>query len=251
MNEHGVMLGSSLVQRNIAVLEFADKIARANETDSVTKLFERLILEFGFSCFGAGRVASERRQSLGGEVWAHSQHEWLNHWNRQCYAKVDPLTWLWRMHPNLNAVTWSEAERLNCGPRPELFAEARGFGLQEGLAVGIKASNGDFAALSMATSHHEIPFDDRPALGFAALLFVSRLAHLHEGRQATKELLTARQRDCLTWAASGKTDWEISQILGLSQRTVQEHLSRCIAKLHATNRTHAVANALLLNLISP
>lgn len=37
-------------------------------------------------------------------------------------------------------------------------------------------------------------------------------------------VLTDRQRDCVLWAARGKTAWEVARILGLSQETVIQHL---------------------------
>lgn len=239
------------MQRNIGVLEFADTIARANETESVAKLFERLILEFGFSCFFAGRISSEKRRALGGQVWVQSPHGWFDHWTSQGYSKVDPITWFWRKHPNRSVARWSEAKLLDCGPRPDLFEEARAFGLREGLAVAMKAPQGDFAALSVATGEAEITAEQTTTLGFAAFLCVSRLAQLSEQHPHAQGRLTDRQRECLTWAASGKTDWEISQILGLSERTVQEHVARCIAKLRAANRAHAISIALLGDHIRP
>jgi LuxR family quorum sensing-dependent transcriptional regulator len=136
------------------------------------------------------------------------------------------------------------------GPRPDIFEEATSFGIREGLAVGIKVAGGDVATIALGTEERAVPVDDRVTLNFAALACASRLAQLGGNVAAVDPLLTDRQRECLSWAASGKTDWEISQILGLSHRTVQEHLSRCIAKLQATNRAHAVATAVLMNLIS-
>ncbi len=63
--------------------------------------------------------------------------------------------------------------------------------------------------------------------------------------------LSKRQREVLQWAARGKTDWEIATILCLSERSVKFHLESARNKLNATNRTHAVAKALLLGLINP
>src|SRR3546814_17716201 len=36
--------------------------------------------------------------------------------------------------------------------------------------------------------------------------------------------LTDRQRDCVLWAARGRTDWEIPRILGISHETVINHI---------------------------
>jgi LuxR family transcriptional regulator, quorum-sensing system regulator BjaR1 len=55
--------------------------------------------------------------------------------------------------------------------------------------------------------------------------------------------LTPRERECLHWCAKGKTNWEISRILGLSERTVEHYLARANRKLGTRDRTKAVATA--------
>jgi DNA-binding NarL/FixJ family response regulator len=62
-------------------------------------------------------------------------------------------------------------------------------------------------------------------------------------RQAD-EALSARELDVLRGAAGGLDNKRIAQRLGLSPDTVKEYLSTAMAKLHATNRAHAVAIAL-------
>jgi DNA-binding CsgD family transcriptional regulator len=56
--------------------------------------------------------------------------------------------------------------------------------------------------------------------------------------------LTPREREVLTWAARGKSAWEIGEILHITKRTVDEHVRTATRKLGATNRTQAVAIAL-------
>lgn len=56
--------------------------------------------------------------------------------------------------------------------------------------------------------------------------------------------LTSREKSCLSWAAKGKTSWEISQILSISERTVNFHLSNCIAKTDSCNRQQAISRCL-------
>jgi len=62
-------------------------------------------------------------------------------------------------------------------------------------------------------------------------------------------LLTAREREVLTWAAQGKSSWEIGAILRIAKRTVDEHTQRAAHKLGAANKTQAVAIALVRRLI--
>jgi len=53
----------------------------------------------------------------------------------------------------------------------------------------------------------------------------------------------------LAWAAQGKSAWEIGEILCIAKRTVDEHTQTAARKLGATNRTQAVAVALVRHLI--
>ena len=49
---------------------------------------------------------------------------------------------------------------------------------------------------------------------------------------------------------AGKTNWEISVILNISERTVKFHVQNIERKLNAVNKTHAVAIALDQNLLT-
>ena len=67
--------------------------------------------------------------------------------------------------------------------------------------------------------------------------------------KTTKSLLSERETEVLTWAMAGKTNWEISVILSISERTVKFHVQNLMMKLEASSRAHAVAIALGLGLI--
>jgi DNA-binding CsgD family transcriptional regulator len=55
--------------------------------------------------------------------------------------------------------------------------------------------------------------------------------------------LTAREREVLDLVAEGRTNDEVAGILVMSPKTASVHVSRILAKLHAANRTEAVAIA--------
>ena len=62
-------------------------------------------------------------------------------------------------------------------------------------------------------------------------------------------LISARELDCLKWTAAGKTAWEASVILGISERTVRFHLNAAREKLQCATTTQAVAKAIVNQLI--
>jgi len=59
----------------------------------------------------------------------------------------------------------------------------------------------------------------------------------------TEGLLSPRELECLSWVAHGKTDYEISIILGCSHAGVRYHVTRACAKLGAVNRAQSVFRA--------
>jgi DNA-binding CsgD family transcriptional regulator len=58
------------------------------------------------------------------------------------------------------------------------------------------------------------------------------------------ELLTAREREVLSWVAKGKTNPQIAEVLWVSPATVRKHLENVYGKLGVSTRTAAVARFL-------
>lgn len=65
------------------------------------------------------------------------------------------------------------------------------------------------------------------------------------------EPMTARQLECLRWAAAGKSSADIGGIVGLSPRTVDDHLAAACRRLGVRTRVQAVVLALQHRLIPP
>lgn len=61
--------------------------------------------------------------------------------------------------------------------------------------------------------------------------------------------LTRREREVMLWTAEGKTAFEVGVIVGLTERTVNFHISRTLAKLGATNKTQAAVKAAVLGML--
>ena len=64
-----------------------------------------------------------------------------------------------------------------------------------------------------------------------------------------KIVLTEREKMILGWAAIGKTDYEIAQLLNISKHTVNMHMRHIYAKIEANNRILAVVKALVTGLV--
>ena len=79
--------------------------------------------------------------------------------------------------------------------------------------------------------------------------FHEHILRLHGHQSDQQILLSARELDCLKWTAEGKTAWEASVILGITERTVRFHLNAAREKLQCTTTAQAVARAVKDNMI--
>lgn len=66
---------------------------------------------------------------------------------------------------------------------------------------------------------------------------------------ATDEELTAREIDILRLIADGNGNKQVADQLSIGEATVKSHMTNILAKLHANDRTHAVAIALRRGII--
>src|SRR5690606_7629182 len=125
--------------------------------------------------------------------------------------------------------------------------------LSAGIGLPIHGPSGPSALITVATDDARLARPNLGNLGELQLL----ASFLHEAsRRLTKPSardqvhLTARELDCLRWAAEGRTSWEISQELGVSERTVVFHLQNAARKLGVLGRRQAIAKAMSLQLLA-
>jgi butyryl-CoA dehydrogenase len=62
-------------------------------------------------------------------------------------------------------------------------------------------------------------------------------------------VISRREKEVLDWLKEGKSSWDISVILGISERTVYFHVSNIMKKLGASNRSQALSIATRLGLV--
>jgi len=98
------------------------------------------------------------------------------------------------------------------------------------------------ASLHLGFRDPDLAPEDTLAIQLAGLMLTERLMTFAAPPAEGEEVrLTDRERDALAWVAEGKSDWEISMILGLSETTVRFHVDNGRKKLGAVNRAQAVA----------
>lgn len=74
--------------------------------------------------------------------------------------------------------------------------------------------------------------------------YLNKLA-LSYRKEPLEKQLTKREQECMHWVSKGKTSWEVSTILGISERTVNFHIQNCMRKTNSSNRQHATFKYLI------
>ncbi len=129
-----------------------------------------------------------------------------------------------------------------------IMHEAADHGIRAGLTIPLLTLDASLAACSVSGRHLEVPPDKIGTVQLIATYAAARLMLLR-GTEPLEVRLTDREREVLQWVADGKTAWETGEILGVSSKTVEHHLSTSRHKLRALNSVQAVANALRQGLI--
>ena len=124
-------------------------------------------------------------------------------------------------------------------------------GLAEGFTVPNHVPGETFGSCHFAVSrrtdlpHHNLPAAQ--ALGCFAFEKARQILRQHQQpseQYVVPAPLTERQRDCLLFAARGKSDSVIADLLNIRRRTVNEHIEAAKRRYSVATRTQLIVRAL-------
>lgn len=125
----------------------------------------------------------------------------------------------------------------------------RQYGITTGVYFSIHDSQGNRYLVSIAGERELVTLQEMGVFYLIASYTVNRLCEITNAETLATPSLTKRELQCLHWTASGKTSFEISIILKLSENTVNHYIVEVMRKLDCVSRTQAVAKAFRLGLI--
>ncbi|KAA1163367.1 LuxR family transcriptional regulator [Pseudoalteromonas fuliginea] len=119
-------------------------------------------------------------------------------------------------------------------------------GCESTLIIPISLHNNKFACLVIELPSLSVESHNIQVMGDYWRIFLVEIFEAYRRVFSSNAVkITRREKECIQWASMGKTSWEISQILSISQRTVDFHLTNCIRKTNSTNRQHAIVKCIL------
>ncbi len=230
------------------VLQHTLSLANAMAVDVLVETYYAAVQEFGCKYFiltGLPSAGQRFDQLVLERFWPE---DWMSHYVSRDYVKHDPvvLTCVSRKRP----FTWKEAvgRTRAYGPTANrIMMEAVDAGLRDGYCVPVIVRNALTGCISLAGDAPSAKADALPSLSALSLTFASRLQFLTDRKfHRDGPRLSQREREVLSWVAAGKTAWEISRILRISESTANKHVTSAMRKLDCVTRSQAIAKALIL-----
>jgi LuxR family quorum sensing-dependent transcriptional regulator len=232
----------------VALLEVISDCANCDSMEmffAVTSKLENL-LQAGHIVFLSSKKDFPSTAETIQEINVSYPADWTEIYRSQNYTEVDPLISSGRT----GLLYWKDVYK-KIPPDQEFYSQAKSFGLGNGFSH-IISNQQIFGLISVA--------DEKLANSPRSRAIINNLApHFHQlvqlltHKQARENVpkLTPREREVLLWAMEGKSNWEISVILGISQESIKGHIANILRKLEASSRAHAVAIAMQYDLLFP
>jgi len=229
--------------------------ARASETKAdLFRLLEAVTFEIGFQHFALLHHVDLRRPSQNFIHLDNYPASWTAYFiENGLYADDPVLKASLRSNVGFRWADVSSLIRLT-GSQRLILESAAGQGLGEGYTVPANIPGESTGSCSFATRRGvELPERNlmlAQLIGAFAFQAARRLGKTDSGVWPAAPTLTPRQRECLILVIQGKTDWEISRILGLSEETVTQHLDMARARYGVTKRLSLAVRAIFDGQIS-
>ena len=176
---------------------------------------------------------------------------WQDRYATANYVEVDPTVAHGRR--SHTPITWNALAE---GASTPFWEDAASYGLCYGWAQSSINSVGLGGMLTLSRSREPITPEELEKLEFK-MRWLATVSHQALARVFQKlsqdeaaPNLTAREIEVLRWTADGKTSWEISGILAVSENTVNFHIKNALVKLNSSNKTSAVVRAVILGLLN-
>ncbi|MBN2428953.1 MAG: LuxR family transcriptional regulator [Deltaproteobacteria bacterium] len=250
--------------KSISYRNLIRDIVAANSIEALENIGQAIAIGFGFNCFSYGTAIpitpSQPRVLI---IHSYPDSWWNTYLSKNLLAK-DPF--LAYCLENTVPIEWTTEESTlgKLDKKKVVYSDflrlARDAGFTGGISVPIHGAVGEVGMFTVTSDCFDpeqlnaILFQNFPQIVLLGVFFHDQAKKVLKNKsEGKKDPLTLREKECLFWAAEGKTSGETASILNISERTVTFHLSNVIKKLNVSSRQHAIGQAsatkLLLNIL--
>lgn len=245
------MLSKHLLSKEdaICLLELINENLSCNGKNDLVAMMRKLqcLIPFDFAVCGKAVMGAANRIKSYEICNISFPSEWIDLYVRKKYCMVDPI--FKRALSQFGTQYWDDTYR-EIAPPKDFLSDAKRFGLRKGYTGALKEHRSNSASFfSLSGSSIERNKRTGLVLDIIAPHLDQSIRRFFNHQREHSPCLSIRERDVLSWTGQGKSSWDTSVILGISERTVNFHVHNVMQKLGAVSRSQAVAIALHQGLI--
>ena len=239
------------------LLEIINMCLSCESRTNWLEIFNKIqdIIPFEYSVSGIAKINNSNTITIYNIINVNYPDEWLALYIEKDFKDVDVVVQEHFTKFDLQFWEYTHSKYRETKRSKEFWGIAQEFGLSRGITYGEVFQNGEKYGTLFSFAGDHVDFSNR-----TKAIILNIVPHLHQilikaninnnGEKLQKRnVLTSREKEVLNWLKEGKSSWDISVILGISERTVNFHTYNIMQKLNAVNRLQAVAIALHLGLI--
>lgn len=231
------------------VIQYIDEIKGITEVDVLANHFTKKIQQLGFNHHVTASFVSLSEMPENSLLISRYPTEWLDRYVDQNYYEFDDV-----IKSAFNQTTpyiWKDENRDL--KNQKIFSESFEFGIIYGMTVPIFAEGFYSSTVNISADTPDLPQENFHALHLISIHYHDLILKILSLNKATlkKITLTNRQKECLQWAAVGKSYNDIGDILSISTRTVQFHISNTMKIFGVATHEQAIAKATSMGIILP
>lgn len=227
--------------------DFIEATAKASSARDVGDLLKRELIAEGYENVVFVKTRNFLLQRI---VWAELPDGYAPAYQENAWDRIDPVLKFASNTPQ--AFTWAAARRNREDEKVSaFFEECRALGVHSGLTIPFRnaANQLDLVSVSVRTKDKP-PAVRLPIIYAMAVQTWLRHSQLELDFERPQTKLSKRELETLRWMRDGKTNAEISEILGISEKTVQFHAANIFRALGVNSRLEAIVVALQTGVIT-
>ncbi len=230
-------------------LAFVERLQDLDDVEAVTDCLLDHAIPFGFGSLAYGDLGME---AAGPGAF------FLNRWPQavlEAYFEqglgesdfliptaertTEPFSWMDAFQPH-------SAERGAMALMDNLYQH----GWTDGIAVPLHQGSGRVGMVSLPAERLDLSPREMTAIMVMGIMTYLKAQELAAPPKPAVDL-TPRETEVMHWVVAGKSDFEIGEILAISQSTTHFHVENAKRKLDSTTRAQAAARAVHLGLVRP
>lgn len=234
----------------LKAMEFIEYSKNSKDLGELSSKFQTTIKGFGFDHYACVSCVNFGTMPSGAVFLADYPEDWSNYYIENKFEANDRILEI-SLKQNV-PFNWEDpvVHKGIKEPQIEILNDGADAGLLYGVTIPIHLVGAFPGAVNVVGQHKDVSPEAEHAIHLMSIYLHDAAMRIADesGQGGTITIkLTPREKECLKWVAAGKTDWEISSILSIAERTAHTHIEAAKKKLGVHTRVQAVVKAFLTN----